>query len=473
MRIFATNSAAHIAGIKPAMRLSDARAICHQLQVRQHQAKADTDEMSRIACWLERYTPSVQIHGPDTILLDITGSAHLFGGENPMLTNLRHRLVQIGYTTRLGLADTIGAAFALVRYGEKDITIIAPDKLHQGLAFLPVRALRLSPEQADSLYGLGLKTIGNLFDIPRASLARRFSGVRDGASVLKRLDQALGLCHEPLQPQRHPPSLRFSLNPAEPCLHHDGIKAVFDILLDRLLAKLEREMQGLRKLSFRCFYTDGGEKCLSASFAKPCRVKKHIEILFNDQLIDIDPRFGLDGFVLSADLTDKVQAFQNGLLEEGHHQTGKLSELIDRLVNRLGKDAIFQVEGYQSHLPERAQNRVPVLQQAVNKPKPPHHPRRPITIFTHPETIEVIAEIPEGPPMRFHWRRVLRQVTRARGPERIAPEWWSGGSGTARTRDYYEVEDIGGQRYWLFRAGLYDEPVPASPPHWHIHGLFL
>lgn len=458
------------------MRLSDARAICHQLQVAEHDPQADASALSHMAHWLERYTPSIQIYGSDMVLLDITGCAHLLGGEVPLLLDIQQRLAKIGYTARLGLADTIGAAFALARYGENIINLIAPEKLHQGLAFLPVRALRLTQEQADSLYSLGLKTIGQLFDIPRASLAKRFTGkssanARHNMSVLARLDQALGRHHEPLQPHRPPPALCLTCMPPEPCLHYEGIKAIFDILLADLLRQLERRNQGLRKLTFRYFYSDGEHQHLSVSFARTCRVKKHIDLLFNDQLRAIDAKFGLDGFVMSADQIDDLQAQQSDLLAPHNQQSDKLSRLIDRLINRFGKDAIFQVQNNASHLPEKAQSRRPILREPMAILHPSSH--RPVTIFAQPESIEVIAEIPEGPPMRFRWRRVLRQVTRARGPERIAPEWWFNHTGEQRIRDYYEVEDSTGQRYWLFRSGLYNDPHAHTAPHWRIHGLFL
>jgi protein ImuB len=77
--------------------------------------------------------------------------------------------------------------------------------------------------------------------------------------------------------------------------------------------------------------------------------------------------------------------------------------------------------------------------------------------------------VPDGPPIRFRWRRVLHAVIRADGPERIAPEWWRTPEGTA-TRDYYRVEDENGRRFWLYRDGLYDRET--GTPRWFLHGLF-
>jgi len=469
MTIVAINIAARESGLTVGMRLNDARAVCHQLAVVEHEPEQDLEELGKIASWLERYSPSVQVYGCHNVLVDIAGCDHLFGGEKAMLADMARRLAAIGYYTRLGLADTIGAAFALAHGAETQISIAEPGQTHQGLAFLPVSVLRLEDGQAKALYGLGLKTIGQLYDIPRASVARRFKAIKNGASVLKRLDQALGLVGEPLEPIRPVAPLQFSIIQAEPCLHHEGIKAVFGVLLSRLLEGLEKRDQGARHISFQCFYGDGGSTVVSAGLARASRVKKHIESLFFDQLLTIDPRFGIDGFVLSADLTASLGAQQNGLLDDGGQAAqGKLSELIDRLVNRFGTGAVFVVGEHESHLPEKAQRRLAV----ATKPGVwQRQVRRPITVFSRPEAVEVIAEIPEGPPMQFRWRRVLRQVVRARGPERIAPEWWSDYSGHQQVRDYYEVEDSRGQRFWLFRAGHYGQA--GSGPVWKIHGLFL
>jgi protein ImuB len=100
---------------------------------------------------------------------------------------------------------------------------------------------------------------------------------------------------------------------------------------------------------------------------------------------------------------------------------------------------------------------------------------RPAFLLASPEPIDVIAEVPEGPPARFTWRRVERRIARAEGPERIAPEWWREiGQRTdtkmGRTRDYYRIEDEGGAGYWVFREGLYGREEEA--PSWFLHGLF-
>jgi protein ImuB len=98
-------------------------------------------------------------------------------------------------------------------------------------------------------------------------------------------------------------------------------------------------------------------------------------------------------------------------------------------------------------------------------------PLRPLRLLLRPEPIEAIASVPDGPPLRFRWRRALHEVVAAEGPERIEGAWWSENAGPAR--DYFQVEDKSGRRFWVYRAGLYrDAAAGAPPPAWFLHGLF-
>ena len=142
-----------------------------------------------------------------------------------------------------------------------------------------------------------------------------------------------------------------------------------------------------------------------------------------------------------------------------------LTHLADTVHNRLGGARVYQLSARASHVPERAQCiEGPHLSfsayhrgskaQKFNIPRPKLAPR-PARLFERPEEAEVIAPLPDGPPAQIVWRRRHRRIIRARGPERILPEWWHDKLKTrtgALIRDYYDVEDSDGQRYWLYRA---------------------
>ncbi|MCZ4272377.1 Y-family DNA polymerase [Maritalea porphyrae] len=473
IKIFAANPAANHAGVRTGMRLADAKAVCHNLETLHHDPKADQKLLMRRTAWLLRFSPIVVPHLPDTIFLDITGCDHLFGGEKQMLNQIHTQLQKLGHSTRLGLGDTIGAAWALTKYEKNNKTILPADNPHQGLAFLPVHALRLTPEQADALFQLGLKTIGQLFDLPRAALTRRFPDPDQGEAVLKRLDQAVGRYEEPLTAPEHQPDFRFTAAPVDPFIDLPNIERSFYELLDQLFALLDKLQQGVLHLRLDCFFGDGKIKSFPIRLAQPSRSKPHIKRLFDEKLITIDPGFGIDALVLNANKIDQLPAQQLQL--DAHHESARqdenLSPLLDRVANRLGPGAVYRLAPFESHLPEQSQ-------KAVHPLKPeawenwPSNLRRPATLFAHPEPIEVIAQIPEGPPIKFLWRKVLRHITYAQGPERILPEWWADLADRLRVRDYFEVEDHKGLRYWVFREGHYDDPMEKGAPTWRLHGLF-
>lgn len=473
IKIFATNKPALQMGVRAGMRLNDANALCHQLETIYHDPEADQRLLMRRAAWLMRFSPIVVPHLPNVIFLDITGCDHLFGGEKFMLDRIEKELKNLGHQTRLGLGDSIGASWALAKYEKNNKTILPPQNPHQGLAFLPVHALRLSDEQADALYQLGLKNIGQLFDLPRASLTRRFPEPDQGEAVLKRLDQAVGRYEEPLTAPEQQPDFRFTVAPIDPFIDLPTIEHGFYELLDQLFALLDKLQQGILHLRLDCFFGDGKIKSFPIRLAQPTRSKPHIKRLFDEKLITIDPGFGIDALVLCANKLDQLNPSQ---LQLDSHQTTtrqdqNLAPFLDRVANRLGSGSVYRLAPFQSHIPEHSQKSTHPL-----KPQSwadwPETIRRPTTLFSHPEMIEVIAQIPEGPPMKFMWRKVLRHITHARGPERILPEWWADLADELRMRDYFEVEDHKGLRYWVFREGHYDDPMEKGPPTWRLHGLF-
>ncbi len=131
-----------------------------------------------------------------------------------------------------------------------------------------------------------------------------------------------------------------------------------------------------------------------------------------------------------------------------------------------------------SHIPEQAQLALPAIRGCEPPPwlMPPEEepPMRPLFLLHPPQKVEVIAQVPDGPPHRFRWRQTLHEVRLSEGPERIAAEWWRRRGGEHRgkaglTRDYYRIEDMRGRRFWIFRHGLYDQ---KPDPSWYLHGLF-
>ena len=299
-----------------------------------------------------------------------------------------------------------------------------------------------------------------------------------------RLDQLTGTIRELLQPLRPPAPFESRMPCPEPALDQAALCFALNELLLRLQYRLEKSGVGGRLFRFTAFHADGGYSSLEVRLSRPGREANTIARLFNDRLEQIDPGFGIDAFLLGAEDIEAMDCPQKSLMA-GSNQNADAAEiatLVDTLSNRVGAENVTRMAPVASHWPERrwaaveVGNTVRWIEEEMNEseaaldafaPSPP----RPARLFDHPEPVEAIAEVPDGPPLHFTWRRVPRAIIRASGPERIAGEWWR--ENQQPTRDYYQVEDREGRRYWLYRAGLYgDADFYDGQPRWFVHGMF-
>ena len=491
--LWAVNREAGAAGLGPGMRLADARALLSGLATARADAAADRRGLERLALWCNRFTPWCAVDGGGDddsggdggLLLDISGCAHLFGGEAALMDEFAARLANLGIENRLGLADTPGAAWALARFGpaengRPESRIAAPGGTHTAIAGLPVEGLRLAAEDAHLLRRLGLVTVGAVDGLPRASLARRFPSRERGAEVLARLDRALGRQAEPIVPLVPPPACLERLALPEPLIDRAGLDAALARLVPGLVAALERDGLGVRRLALWCYRVDGGVARRAVATARAIRDGDHLRRLFRETLETVDPGFGIDLMALHAERVEPLAPAQLSLTGDRRGQGG-VDLLIDRLLAKLGEGAVCRLEPVARHRPETAERAVapgrePVpWSEAPEASEAPEKPPRPFRLFDRPEPVDVMAEVPDGPPLLFTWRRVRRRVMRAAGPERIEPEWWVGAAAGARdeaVRDYYRIEDADGRRYWLYRAGLYGDAGNGGAPRWYVHGLY-
>ena len=446
--------------------------------------EADARALTALAVWAERWSPSVSVdpmtEGREGLFLDVTGATHLFGGEAALLAQIHDRLAGAGAHARVAMAPTPGAAWALARWGGEggQASAIATDEtVRDRLAVLPVEALRLDDRTLIQARRFGLKRIGDLYPMPRAGLARRF---RDGGGVglVQRLDQALGFAGEALTPVRPPPKYRAWQTWMEPVGDIEGVQARLTDLAADLSAPLVRDGQGAKALTLTGFRSDGGTTCLSVRMGRPGRDAGIWLRLFREAgLGRLELGFGLDALMLTADAVEPMTARQGALDSEAEaKQAESLAVLIDRLTARLGEDRVLISEPVDSWIPERAERWRPALGRLFAVPGGTDG-RRPLLLLDPPEPVEAMAELPDGAPLRFTWRRLSRRVTRADGPERLSPEWWRPrpDDRQVRTRDYYRVEDDEGGRYWLFREGLYGREYSGDPedraPSWWMHGM--
>jgi protein ImuB len=454
-------------GLTPGLSLADARARHPALVTFDADPLGQAQALEKLADACSRYTPLVALDGTEALMLDVSGVAHLFGGEAGLLADAQARFAHARLTLKAGLADTPGAARALARFGRESV---APAGL-EGRAFnklfhdLPVVALGIAPALAADLARAGLRRVGDLAMRPRAPIAARF-----GPELMARLDELHGLTRPSIEPRFPAPDFVAERRFASPIQHQEAVEATLNRLADDLVVLLERRMKGARRLELALFRVDGAAQRLQVAASRPLNEARAIKSLFRERLLHgepIDPGFGIDLMRLSCLLAEDAEPSQHAFERAFEAEQAKaLAELIDRLSARLGASRVTRQTLVDAHLPERsvvARAAARGETQVVLRETPP----RPLRLFEQPEPIEALAEVPDGPPLRFRWRRVLREVAAIEGPERIAPPWWRGAEGP--TRDYFRAEDSFGRRYWLYREGLYGE---TTRPRWFVHGVF-
>ncbi|USG60453.1 DNA polymerase Y family protein [Sneathiella marina] len=474
--ITSINMAAEDAGITVGLPLADARALCPALATAETMPDADAAALEQLALWCLRYSPMVTTHKPDGFALDISGCAHLFGGEQAMLEAMAEKIRQFHLTPRLAIADTIGTAWAAARFGKTTITVVEEGETRAFLAPLPLTALRLEDRTVKRLKQLGLRHINALLDAPQAPLTTRF-----GPQLIKRLHQATGAVPEIFGPLVPPPSYHVRYPFIEPVIQLEAVEVVLGILAERMMRQLKQMRKGARQLELRLFRVDGHLERLSVGTSRLCADADHITLLFQENLSrlrdDLDMGFGFDLMTMSAFDVENVTHIQQawGSRKGGMISSQGLGQLLDRFGNRFGFDKVTRFIPAESYIPERAFRKIPAHSGTQDTSWQGTNQRtvsRPFLLFTAPEPVMVLAEVPDGPPLRFKWRRRQHRIIAADGPERLSPEWWrtSLQDTSLQTRDYYRVEDSAGYRFWLFRDGLYDRE--EDHPLWYLHGLF-
>jgi protein ImuB len=458
MVVTAANAAAQALGIERGMSLADSRAILPELQVSDDKPDLIDKLLKRLAEWCIRFTPSVAVNSPDGLLLDATGCAHLWGGDQSYLAEIVKKLNARGYDVRVAIADTIGVAWAIARFGKAPL-IINRGMHIEALLSLPPEALRLEEDTVQRLHKLGLHRIGQIIGMPRFSLRRRF-----GQPFITQLDLALGREEEILTPVQFVEPYQERLPCLEPIVTATGIEFALDQLLKTLCHRLQQEQKGLRQAIFKGYRVDGKVEQVNIGTNRPSYNVNHLFKLFEIKLQTIEPALGIELFVLEAPKVEDYFPFQEKLWEQsGGLEDERLSELLDRLGNKTGVQAIRYLPD-EHYWPERSFKPASSLQDKLTTAWRADK-LRPLQLLSKPERIEVTAPIPDYPPMLFQHKGKLHRIIKADGPERIEQEWWLQ---QGQHRDYYRVEDEEGHRYWLFRLGHYHD----KKFQWFLHGFF-
>ena len=505
------NDEAQAAGLRVGQPLRDATAMCARLLTRPADPVSEALFLTALRRWAGKFSPWVAEEPPDALVVDLTGCAHLFGGEAALMAEAEADCAQLGLTLRAGIADTRGAAWALARFAGQagqplrsgdDIAqearatrshatrrrgwerggafpadpmvvlpqgvIAPPGQTRQALDALPVAALGLAPDKVEGFTRLGLRSIGEVMDLPRAGLARRF-----GADTLARLDRATGMAPEPISPAAAPLHFATRMRFPDPIGTAADIAAGIDRLLEPLCARLREKGRGARRVQLQVLRADGSSQTVEVGLAMAADQPDRIRPLLALKIETIDPGFGIDSLRIEAVQTEPVHAVQHrGHLEATAdamaRQSGvpRLADLIERLSARLGSESVVRAHPADSHIPEKG---ALILSAAWSEPWgapwPPTSPPRPLVLM-RPEPVQAPED--PAPPARFRWRRREHETRTALGPERLAPEWWlDDPAWRSGVRDYWRIETATGDRFWLFYAH-----GGAVSGGWFAHGIF-
>lgn len=464
MTVAAACPSARALGLHAGMPLTQARALVPGLDVRDADPAADAALLERLALLAaRRWSPRVAPSGTDGLWIDLTGVAHLFGDEGAMCARIIALCRRAGIDARIAVAGTTGAAHALARHGGGEVLILGSGEEVAAIAPLPPAALRLTEAALAAARRLGIERIDQLLAMPRGPLARRL-----GHDTLLRIDQATGRAAEPFDPivPEDPPVAAVRL--PEPIATAEGIGVILERLMAQLVETLERAGLAARAIELCCTRLDRDEQRIGIGTARATRDGGHLLRLLSARIERIEPGFGIEAMRLTATRCEPLGAQAIPGTLAGEQPPPDLVPLIDRLAERLGSRRLYRMSALESDVPERSVARLGPLDPPAAWPEWP----RPARLLHPAERAEnVVALLPDQPPRRFNWRGRPHVVRQADGPERIFGEWWRRGGEASAVRDYFQVEDEGGARFWIYRRGDGVDPRTGDLSWW-VQGLF-
>jgi protein ImuB len=462
--VLAADGAAQRAGLRVGMPASKAQALVKDLVIRDAEPAADAAALDRLAIWALRYAPIAAADPPAGLVTDVSGAIHLHGGEIAMLADMVMRLASAGIAARVAVAPSWGAAHALARFAARPTLVMPQSDSAAAVAALPIVALRLPVDVVDGLRRLGFERIADLEATPRAPLTMRF-----GPEVGRRLDQAFDRASEPIDPVRTHEIIEVRRAFGEPIGAPETLARYTGKLVAELCAALEAQGQGARRLDLLFHRVDNRTEAIRVGTAQPVRDAKRLTRLLTDKIETIDPGFGVELMRLAATSAEPLTPRQT-ISTLAEPPEADVSDLIDTLANRIGGERLYRFAAVASDVPERSVQRIAPLAPDAGDGWPAHWPR-PSRLLPIPEPIETVALLPDHPPVTFTWRGIRHRVKRADGPERVFGEWWKRDAELTTVRDYFQVENEAGERFWLYRVGD-GEDAETGSQRWFLHGLF-
>jgi protein ImuB len=442
-RVLLADRKARARGVCEGMLVTAALALAPQLRTRVRDAAAETESLLGIAAWSAQFTPSVALDFPAGLALEVEGSLKIFGGLEKILARLREGFASMGYTASIAVAPTAKTAGWLARVG--NARIVDEAHLQSVVEALPVSLLRCSEDTLDALSALGVKSMGELMQLPRDGVARRF-----GQALLDEPDRALGKLADPRNYFTPPPRFHAALELPAEVTHAEALLFAGKRLLAQLEGYLGARSGGVQRFSFKLAHREGPATRVDVGLVTPSRDAAHFAVLLREQLGRLALRDPVRALVLEASDIVPVAGATASLLAEDKAAPGDWPRLIERLRSRLGSDAVHTVAMAADHRPEKASVTMEPGSKQMKLELPQSPGERPFWLLEPPRELKEIDAAP-------HYGGRLTLVA---GPERIETGWWDGHE--AR-RDYFIGRTPDNSLVWVYR-----EPARG----WYLHGLF-
>ncbi len=479
-------------GVRIGTPLPLARAMAPGAHVEAFDPVRDCRALYRLAVWCLRFSPLValdsELFNARTagllsgvsplhygITLDMTGTRRLHGDTRAFASSFR---ALMSSSARIAVAPTLGAAWALSRYGAPDVpsVVSSRDSIPQAISLLPVQALRVDHKCAAALSEVGISLIGQLLNLPRRSLSQRF-----GKFLLYRLEQALGAVEERLHTIATPRSYRMRRTFEPPLSSRKSVTIAIHHLFAALLSQLRASSKRSKLFLLTIHDSSGQTATKEFPLAAATDDISHLSEII-EPIVEGMSFFGeVHDVTLRAAQVEDAAAEQRSLSPSRDTAAASRSraELMNAFAVRLGKARVSRAALTRSYIPEQSFAHAPAFgagagpNDSLHEPIAPYSLReRPSLLFAKPEPVTTIAMLPDKPPSFLLWRGKKLKIISGIGPERIAPEWWSapsahGSQGAGlqlRERDYFKVQDDSGRWLWVYRD--------QGTLEWFLHGVW-
>jgi protein ImuB len=473
--VVACSTAAQRAGVEAGMPVAEAISLLGRKQravFEPYDPAKDRETLVELAEWCHRFSPSVGLEegeAPETLLLDATNLAPLFGSEAALAAQVAQGMRRRGFEVRIALADTVGAAWGMARYDDRATECEAAPSEGRGL---PMAALRLPDGMLTTLGELGIATVADVLALPLEELRSRF-----GTLLLQRIHQFVGTTPEVIATVDPPEEFVVEQQFEYPLTQGEAIRFSVERLLERLAWQLAARNAGA--LAVVCRFSCEGTRDAVFEFGlfQPTANAKHLWELAELQLERV--RLGGPATAIEVRTTRHATLEQRQVAlfgeEQSLAQSRPVASLVNRLSGRLGRDAVVRCRLISDAQPELAYREEPLVsggaegrREKTRRLKPSRQQSaesgvldRPLRLLAQPAPLEMSSVFPEGPLIRFFYGGQAHHIAREWGMERIETGWWRR---KRVARDYYRIETSEGRRFWLFQQ--------LTDDRWFLHGVY-